>query len=183
MIRGLFSILLLTALLQAVFQPSTSARPHPATHHEWSIISTSRTSNNDTLEYFVHVRLGDVDLGTLLSPIDPKLTNSFGSTQLFAFNVTQGPDPLSTQLGFVRGYNVQASYDSTPIGVEVENVSYDDGSLKGTIQLQGLIAAGTNEIAVVGGTGDFRGARGYGIVTQVSSSGNAVLYHHELHFL
>ena len=176
------ALVFLTALL-AAFQPTSSARPHPA--DQWSIIPTSPRpwNSNHTLEYYVHVLVGDVDVGTLISPIDSKLTNSFGSTQLFAFNVTEGVDPLSTHLGFVRGYNVQASYDSTPVGVEVENVSYDDGSFKGTIQLQGLIGTGTNEIAVVGGTGDFRGARGYGIVTQVSSVGNAVLYRHELHFL
>ena len=148
---------------------ATSARP-------WNIMSP--------LEYYVQVGLGAPDLGLLIPPINRTLTNNFGQTQLFTFNVTQGPDAASLPLGFMRGYTVQASYLPGDVhGVEVEVLSYNDGSLNGTISLQGLINAGTNEIALVGGTGDFRGARGYGIVTLLSSSATLALYHHNLYFL
>lgn len=166
---------------------STATRPLLP---EWNIITSSPAlarkdslSLNITLEYYVQVLIGGVDIGVLISAIDPNTTGTFGYTELFAFNITEEADATSTQLGYVRGFNIQASYDSTVYGVEVETVSYADDSLNGTIQIQGLIIAGTNEVAIVGGTGDFRGARGYGIVTLVNATDDLVLYHHELNFL
>ncbi|KAI5084337.1 hypothetical protein GOP47_0000506 [Adiantum capillus-veneris] len=124
------------------------------------------------------------DLGTLITPIDSSgSTGTFGQTQLFAFNVTESADPSSLLLGSMRGYAVQASSTADFHGVEVEVLSYADGSLNGTLSLQGLIIAGTNEIAIVGGTGDFCGARGYGIITFLNSTATVALYQHQLFFL
>ncbi|MCO5579821.1 hypothetical protein L7F22_052405 [Adiantum nelumboides] len=152
----------------------------PATHAgRWSIVPAA-----SPLEYYVQVGLGLPDLGTLIAPIDPTgSTGTFGRTQLFAFNVTKGMDAASTLLGSMRGYAVQASATADFHGVEVEVLAYHDGSFNGTISLQGLINAGTNEIAIVGGTGDFRGACGYGIITLLNSTATLALYHHQLFFL
>ncbi|KAI5084522.1 hypothetical protein GOP47_0000691 [Adiantum capillus-veneris] len=137
-----------------------------------------------SLEYYVHVGFALPSLGTLIAPIDSSgSTGTFGQTQLFAFNVTEGADPTSYSLGSMRGYTVQASSTADFHGVEVEVLTYDDGSLNGTISLQGLINAGTNEIAIVGGTGDFRSARGYAIITFLNSTATVALYHHQLFFL
>ncbi|MCO5557650.1 hypothetical protein L7F22_011218 [Adiantum nelumboides] len=152
----------------------------PAAHAgRWSIVPAA-----SPLEYYVQVGLGPPGLGTLIAPIDSTgSTGTFGRTQLFAFNVTKGVDAAFTLLGSMRGYAVQASATTDFHAVEVEVLTYHDGSLNGTISLQGLINAGTNEIAIVGGTGDFPGACGYGIITFLNSTATLALYHHQLFFL
>ncbi|MCO5577746.1 hypothetical protein L7F22_031578 [Adiantum nelumboides] len=165
-------MLIMAIVLLAVLAPAHAAR-------RWSIVPAA-----SPLEYYVQVGLGPPDLGTLIAPIDPTgSTGTFGRTQLFAFNVTKGVDAASTLLGSMRGYAVQASATADFHAVEVEVLAYHDGSLNGTISLQGLINAGTNEIAIVGGTGDFRGACGYGIITFLNSTATLALYHHQLFFL
>ncbi|MCO5611129.1 hypothetical protein L7F22_065379 [Adiantum nelumboides] len=142
----------------------------------WSIMPIS-------LEYYVQVGFSLPSLSTLIPAIDSSSDSTFGKTQLFAFNVTQGADPTSCLLGSMRGYIVQASSTADFHGVEVEVLTYDDGSLNGTISLQGLINAGTNEIAIVGGSGDFCGARDYAVITFLDSTAALSLYKHQLFFL
>ncbi|MCO5571411.1 hypothetical protein L7F22_025151 [Adiantum nelumboides] len=149
----------------------------------WNILGRNVGADVTGLEYYVQVGLGLPDLQELIPAINTTYSNNFGSTQLFAFNVTEGADPSSTQLGFVRGYTVESSYTTAGVGVEVEILSYNDGTLNGTVSIQALISNGPNEIAIVGGTGDFRGVRGYGLVNFVNMTDNIVLFHHELHFL
>ncbi|MCO5554351.1 hypothetical protein L7F22_007880 [Adiantum nelumboides] len=150
----------------------------------WSVVQKAASTSPDQLQYYVQVGLGPrPDVGTLIAPIDRTgSSGTFGETQLFAFNVTQGEDWASKLLGSLRGYSIQTSSTADLHGVEVEVLAYDDGSFKGTISLQGLINIGTNEIAIIGGTVDFRGARGYGIITFVNSTATLALFHHHLFF-
>ena len=64
-------------------------------------------------------------------------------------------------------------------------LDYNDGAgVNGTISLQGLITEATNELAILGGSGSFRGVTGYDIVTYVNASSSTILvYHHALYFL
>lgn len=176
----LVSFVVLSALKPATARPSLVERNNntsPALADEpWRCV-------NATLDYYVQVLIGGLDIGVLIPAIEPSVTANFGYTEVFAFNVTEGVSATSKQLGYVRGYTVQASYDSTYRGVEVATVSYADGHTNGTIHIRGLIVGPTNEVAIVGGTGNFRGARGYGIVTEASATGDLVVYHHDLHFL
>ncbi|MCO5555894.1 hypothetical protein L7F22_009438 [Adiantum nelumboides] len=168
-------VLLMAALMisaAAMQMPAAGAARLP----DWSIMPVS-------LEYYVQVGFTLPTLGTLIPAIDSSSGSTFGQTQLFAFNATQGADPTSRLLGSMRGYTVQASSTVDFHGVEVEVLTYDDGSLNGTISLQGLINAGTKEIAIVGGSGDFRGARGYAIITFLNSTATLALYKHQLFFL
>lgn len=119
----------------------------------------------------------------LIPAINTTTLNNFGLTQVFALNVTVGADPTSTQLGYVRGFTVQASYTSVASAVEVEIVEYNDGTLNGTVSIQGLVLNGATEVAVVGGTGDFRGVSGYGIITFVNATDTMFLFHHALYFV
>ncbi|MCO5584395.1 hypothetical protein L7F22_038321 [Adiantum nelumboides] len=166
------TLMLIMAIVLLAVLPTAHAR-------RWSIVPTTLP-----LEYYVQVGLGHPNLSTLIAPIDPTgSTGTFGRMQLFDFNVTKGVDAASTLLGSLCGYAIQASATADFHGVEVEVLAYHDGSLNGTISLQGLINAGTNEIAIVGRIGNFRGACGYGIITFLNSTTTLALYHHQLFFL
>ncbi|KAH7441752.1 hypothetical protein KP509_03G052900 [Ceratopteris richardii] len=119
------------------------------------------------LQYYVQVVVGDVSLNqNLLPPLNQSYSGPFGHAELFAFNATDKPEQASTRIGFV------------------ELISYDDGKYKGTIQIQGEIRAiSPNEVAIVGGTGSFRGARGFGFIERVLFDGPYRRFHLDLHFI
>ena len=144
-------------------------------------VSSSGVSNaSSSLEYYVQVVAGPPYTGQLAPPFNTNTTYNFGAVAIFDFNITEAASNSSKSLGHVRGYTVQTSYTATSHEVEVEVVSYDDGAgINGTLSFQGLINTSTNEISIVGGSGSFRGAHGYVIISRI----NPNLYHHSLYFL
>jgi hypothetical protein len=143
-------------------------------------VATPMMNASAALEYYVQVVVGQPYTGELVAALDSSATYSFGSVEVFDFNITAGESNTSQALGHVRGYTVQASYTATSHEVEVEVVSYDDGAgTNGTLSLMGLVNLATNEIAIVGGSGSFRGARGYVVISLI----NPNVYHHSLYFL
>ncbi|KAH7441744.1 hypothetical protein KP509_03G052200 [Ceratopteris richardii] len=139
------------------------------------------------LQYYVQVFVGDPSLNqNLLPPLNESFSGSFGHGELFAFNATEGPEQTSSRVGSVRGFTIDSAYKASDIIdlIEVELISYDDGNYKGTIQIQGEIRAiSPNEVAIVGGTGSFRGARGFGLIERVLLDGPYRRFHHDLHFV
>ncbi|KAH7441750.1 hypothetical protein KP509_03G052700 [Ceratopteris richardii] len=139
------------------------------------------------LQYYVQVLVGDVSLDQkLLPPLNQSYSGPFGHAELFALNATEGPEQASRRIGFVRGFTINSAYKASDIVdlIEVELISYDDGTYKGTIQIQGEIRAiSPNEVAIVGGTGSFRGARGFGFIEPVLLDGPYHRFHHDLHFI
>ncbi|KAH7431168.1 hypothetical protein KP509_08G034000 [Ceratopteris richardii] len=166
------ALLIITSLLAWSAKEAESA----GRMRSWSIMQ----DGTPFLKYYVQAGLTAAYLGELIPPLN-STQSTFGQTKLFAFNVTEGEDATSRLLGSMRGYTVQASATPDYHSVEVEVLEYNDGSLNGTISLQGIVTVGkTNEIAVVGGTGDFRGIRGYAVISFISSSDTLALYYHEL---
>lgn len=137
------------------------------------------------LEYYLHVEVGDAGLNqNFLPALNESYTGSFGHGEIFAFNITKGAEPDSTALGTVRGYTLQSAYRAGESNlIEIEFVVYDDGVYKGTIHIQGQILPSPNEVAITGGTGSFRGARGYGFIVHQFVDGNYRLFRHDLRFL
>ncbi|KAH7441747.1 hypothetical protein KP509_03G052400 [Ceratopteris richardii] len=139
------------------------------------------------LQYYVQVLVGDVSLNqNLLPPLIQSYSGPFGHAELFAFNATEGPEQASTRIGYARGFTIDSAYKASDIIdlIEVELISYDDGKYKGTIQIQGEIRAiSPNEVAIVGGTGSFQGARGFGFIERVLLDGPYRRFHHDLHFI
>jgi hypothetical protein len=137
------------------------------------------------------VELGASDFGVDLGPLNGSRSGAFGEVDVFDLNITDGADASSSRcLGSVRGFTVQTSYDpasgsASSRDVEVELVTYDDGmGLNGTVSMQGLILNAPNEIAIVGGTGSFRGVRGYALIDLVNNRHlPRLVYHHTLFFL
>ena len=145
-----------------------------------------------SIEYYVQVELGASDFGIDLPGLNHTSRPSnaqFGEIDVFNLNITDGIDRTTSQnVGSVRGFTIQSSYlpgASASRDVEVEVLTYDDGNgLKGTIMLQGIIENAPNEIAIVGGTGSFRGVRGYAFIDiVVNNTLPYLVYHHSLFFM
>mgnify|MGYP002775608609 CR=1 FL=1 len=171
----------------AHIQQVTETRTNRVVRDPYSIIGADNATDDvdPSLEFYAQVEVGTSDIGIIVSPLDSNTTNSFGEVEAFALNVTSGYETTSTQLGTMRGYTVQTSSTSTSHAVEVEVLQYDDGAgTSGTISLQGHITSSADEIAIVGGSGSFRGVRGYDVITYINASSAAVfVYHHALYFL
>ncbi|KAH7331327.1 hypothetical protein KP509_20G027200 [Ceratopteris richardii] len=138
------------------------------------------------LEYYAQldVRLPGISTA-FLPPINTTLSANFGAGTLFASNITEGVAATSKLLGSVRGYTVETSYLGSPDSwlLEVAFVEYDDGYYNGTLQLQGLVQQSLTELAITGGSGSFRGAKGYLVVTLVVDSLPTRTFRHDLTFL
>ncbi|KAH7429391.1 hypothetical protein KP509_09G046000 [Ceratopteris richardii] len=176
-------VILLSSAAQLQARVLYRARRPRIPQRLWSILGRDTDVMSVAgLDYYVQLGLGGPDLQDLLPAIN-STASSFGQTQLFTLNVTQEQDPSSTLLGTVRGYTVQSSYTGDSVGVEVEVLIYDDGTLSGTVSIQGVVQSSGTEVAVVGGTGDFRGVKGYGVVTFANATATNFIFHHQLYFL
>ncbi|KAH7297033.1 hypothetical protein KP509_26G050000 [Ceratopteris richardii] len=146
---------------------------------------TPSVFSKDSLTYYVQVEVGAPSLGTLLQPINASISGSFGQAVVFAFNATKSQSRTSKSLGLLRGYTVETNYISGGATrlLEVEFLDYDDGQYKGTLQYQGVVTPESTELAVVGGSGSFRGIRGYVVVTFVSSNNPFSTFLHKVTLL
>ncbi|MCO5583617.1 hypothetical protein L7F22_037530 [Adiantum nelumboides] len=120
------------------------------------------------VRYYAQLQGGAPGLAPgFLKPVNTSFSANFGAGTLFAFNLTKGVSRTSKQLGSVRGYTVETSFlggnDSRLL--EVAYIEWDDGRYAGTLQVQGLVQVAKTEVAITGGSGSFRGARGYLVVT------------------
>lgn len=86
----------------------------------------------------------------------------FGSTLVFDNDVTEGPSPSSKHVGRRQGVAVKDNHSNTNFYLLFTIIFEDHDRYTGTLQVAGTeIGSGDREISIVGGTGDFRGARGY----------------------
>ncbi|XP_020094180.1 uncharacterized protein LOC109714125 isoform X4 [Ananas comosus] len=95
----------------------------------------------------------------------PNLTShEFGDIVVFDNALRVGPDPNSKLIGRAQGMSVLASLSDQSVLTPI-NFVFTEGEYKGsTLTLFGRVpASGTAERTVVGGTGQFRLARGYAI--------------------
>ena len=141
------------------------------------------------LNYYVHIQIGGINANpNFLPALNQSFSANFGSGVLFALNVTEAINVTSKQLGYSRGYTIETSYlTGVARGLETVVIEYNDGTGKhnGTFVITGLVGtSGTNEVAIVGGTGTFRGANGYALISFVRVAPNNVYtFYHDSHFL
>ncbi|KAH7331325.1 hypothetical protein KP509_20G027000 [Ceratopteris richardii] len=153
-----------------------------------SLVSASnnpRPFRGHRLQYYVQLDVRSPGISTrFIPPINTTRSANFGAATLFALNVTKDVEPTSQQLGAVRGYTVETSYLGFPDSalLEVAMVEYDDGVFKGTFQLQGLAQQQLTELAIKGGSGSFRGAQGYLVVTLVVDNLPTRTFRHDVTF-
>ncbi|KAL0308686.1 UNVERIFIED_CONTAM: Dirigent protein 1 [Sesamum radiatum] len=99
------------------------------------------------------------------SSITPDSTTSFGQVRVLDDLITAEPDPDSEKMGRAQGMITSSDLDKTALTMNL-NLYFTCGKYKGST----LCIVGRNpmdrknrELAVVGGTGVFRMARGYAI--------------------
>ncbi|KAL3679999.1 hypothetical protein R1sor_022955 [Riccia sorocarpa] len=87
---------------------------------------------------------------------------AFGSTLIFDNDVTVGPERDSFLVGRREGVAFMDNFAGTNFYLLFTVIFEHHEKYQGTLQVQGTeIGHGDREISVIGGTGDFRGARGY----------------------
>ncbi|CAM6102122.1 unnamed protein product [Calypogeia fissa] len=117
-------------------------------------------------------------LAGVSDPIDPSLS-IFGTAAVFDDSMTVSPDENSMEIGRGRGFYLfdQNSPGSASRALEFswtaefnQASGYTPGS---TLTFKGFdrITDPVREIAIVGGTGDFRLARGWAVITTYSLTG------------
>ncbi|KQJ88949.1 dirigent protein 21 [Brachypodium distachyon] len=119
--------------------------------------------------------------GVTLLPNDP--INRFGDTYVIDDSLTEGPEADSRLVGRAQGYYMFASQTDPSLLLSANMVftaaagkQYNGSSV--AVLARDAILDAVRELPVVGGTGVFRGARGYGLLRTHSfnlSSNNAVL--------
>lgn len=106
--------------------------------------------------------------------------NRFGDMYVIDDALTEGPDAASRAVGRAQGFYLMASRSADQLLLSA-NVVFTAGRHNGSsIALMGrdAILDEVRELPVVGGTGGFRGAAGYGLIRTHSfnaSNNNAVL--------
>eukprot|EP00249_Psilotum_nudum_P028241 c3701_g1_i1 orf=567-1331(-) len=111
---------------------------------------------------------------------------AFGSTFVIDDLLTEGPDPTSSRVGRAQGMYSMASQTDMNLHLHftaiMEKAEYNGSTL--AIHGADRIGLASREVAVVGGTGVFRFARGFATMETASQNGpNAVLkFNVTLHF-
>lgn len=116
----------------------------------------------ESMTYFVHCT-DEVNIVAGPGKDGRDLTKlAFGSTLVFDNDVTVGPERDSKLVGRRQGMAVMDNFAGTNYYLLFTVIFEHHEKYQGSLQVQGTeIGSGAREITVVGGTGDFRGARGY----------------------
>ncbi|KAI5083176.1 hypothetical protein GOP47_0002919 [Adiantum capillus-veneris] len=133
----------------------------------------SAKPNPKDLVFYIHITPGVTNTAILNATSgNPR----FQPLTAFDLPVTAEPNSTSESLGFLRGLGIvfNGTVDSTPTLEQLlSTLFYDDGDCSGTLALHGLIDSSFSglpvELAVVGGTGCFRFAKGYATIAFVSA--------------
>ncbi|EFJ10201.1 hypothetical protein SELMODRAFT_184063 [Selaginella moellendorffii] len=104
-------------------------------------------------------------------------TAGFGTVSVIDDPLTQGADASSPAIGRGQGTWIVASMDGRSLLLTFSAV-FQTGDFKGsTLSFHGSddTSEAVREIAVIGGTGQFRNARGYATIKTASASGGSVI--------
>ncbi|XP_009610660.1 dirigent protein 23-like [Nicotiana tabacum] len=130
-----------------------------------------------TLQFYFHDKLSGSNPSAVRIAQAAETNNSatiFGALMMIDDPLTIGPDPTSKLLGRARG--LYGSAGQTDLGlIMVINYGFTDGIYQGSsFSLLSLNPAmnPVREMAIVGGTGLFRLARGYAIAQTYSANPN-----------
>ena len=122
------------------------------------------------LKYYTQQQLGVNEFGMVSAAVPPAkgTFTGVGLQVVYNYTLTKTGNPTSQVLGVIRGTSVVTSNTVNAtifvVNTVVHYVNPKKGGLKGTFTTQGEADFGSGqpfELAVTGGTGDFRGVYGY----------------------
>ncbi|KAK6136653.1 hypothetical protein DH2020_029597 [Rehmannia glutinosa] len=167
-------------LLAAMTWAAQAQTSDPVT---WAKRVETRTEVISTLQFYFHDRLSGQNPSAIRIAQSSKTNNSatlFGSLMMVDDQLTVGPDPSSKVVGWARG--MYGSAGQTDLGlIMVLTYGFTDGIYDGSSFSLLSINPAMNpvrEMAIVGGTGLFRLARGYAIARTYSAdatTGDAIV--------
>lgn len=151
----------------------------------YSLVSAPKESR---LTVFVHQIRAPLSSATLLAAAGTgqnDLTKiGFGSFLVFDNEVREGLDKTTLLLGRERGYGPITDLQGEQ-GIQLTStmVFNKNAAHKGTLTFQGFVGGPEliNELMVVGGTEDFRGAKGYAIVQTLKTSPLEVVFRYNIY--
>ena len=154
-------VLLLTLMLLGLGLASTSY-----TLQAWA-------KKTVVLTYYTQQQFGVNEFGMVAAAVAPVngTRQGVGLEVVYDYTITAGGSPTSAAIGFVRGTSVVVSNtaNATIFFVKtVVDIADPVSGLSGTFSTQGEANFGSGqpfELAVVGGTGNFRGVIGYAIAS------------------
>ncbi|CAM6086401.1 unnamed protein product [Calypogeia fissa] len=155
------------------------------------LFSYASVSPLTRFRFFLHDNVLTVNSSAdaVISPLLSAPANSFyGAFFDFDDSMTLLPDPSSEEIGRGRGMYLCAAKDTKGAGVEyVWTAQFNEASGHGdgtTLSFQGFYryAEPVSEISIVGGTGMFKMARGWAVITTYSVVGFSEVLNITVHF-
>ncbi|KAI5647871.1 hypothetical protein M9H77_33876 [Catharanthus roseus] len=165
-----YNLLIMITLMSTTSMPCAQAQ-----NESWARRTDTRNEVVTTLQFYFHdILSGRNPTAVQIVPPSRSSTTSFGLLNMVDDPLTIGPDPNSKLVGRARG--MYGSAGQTDFGlIMVMSFVFTDGIYDGSsFSLLSINPAGdpVREMAIVGGTGLFRLARGYAIATTYSFDGN-----------
>ncbi|KAJ3700793.1 hypothetical protein LUZ61_004498 [Rhynchospora tenuis] len=139
------------------------------------------STESQHIHFFFHdIVTGSNPTVATITPAQKGPPTLFGKTSMMDDKLTEGPDPSSREVGRAQGFYASASLSELGL-IQAMNLVFTDGAYKGsalTVLGRNLPGQTTSEMPVIGGTGQFRFARGYAIAKNYKldySTGNAII--------
>lgn len=130
-----------------------------------------------SLHFFFHDRVKETSVAVASAPTTANSSTLFGTVVIADEPLTEGIDPKSEEVGRAQGILALASREELKF-VMALSFSFSKGKFNGS-SLSMLSENPVRELAIVGGTGKFRLARGVAVARTVKTEGfDAIVEYH-----
>lgn len=142
---------------------------------ECTTLMSTGTVNYQVIKYYVHddlLQRANNSAFVIAAPGGDLSTIQQGALVAINDPITEGPEPHSRKLGNAQGVYLSSELEPNSFHIHQQFTAVFKDKYHGTICYQGddAVLLPVREIAVVGGTGDFRNAFGYCLITTVKQT-------------
>lgn len=133
------------------------------------------------LHFFFHDRVNETSVQVASAPTTANSSTAFGTVAIADEPLTESPDPKSEEVGRAQGILALAGRDELKL-VMALSFSFSKGKFNGSslsMLSENPVTHPVRELAIVGGTGKFRLARGVAVARTVKiEMFNAIVEYH-----